>query len=77
MDVEKKLVKELKRKIKSSPRAVRMDMERFSTAGAAGREDIDKGFSGVAPDAELVVVVKLKQSKKYLREFYSMPDEHR
>lgn len=45
----------------------------FLAAVAAGREDIDKGFSGVAPDAELVVV-KLKQSKKYLREFYSIPD---
>lgn len=45
----------------------------FLAAVAAGREDIDKGFSGVAPDAELVVV-KLKQSKKYLRKFYSIPD---
>ena len=45
----------------------------FLAAVAAGREYIDKGFSGVAPDAELVVV-KLKQSKKYLREFYSIPD---
>lgn len=45
----------------------------FLAAIAAGREDIDRGFSGVAPDAELVVV-KLKQSKKYLREFYSIPD---
>lgn len=45
----------------------------FLAAIAAGREDIDRGFSGVAPDAELVVV-KLKQSKKYLKEFYSIPD---
>ena len=45
----------------------------FLAAIAAGREDIDRGFSGVAPDAELVIV-KLKQSKKYLREFYSIPD---
>lgn len=45
----------------------------FLAAIAAGREDIDRGFSGAAPDAELVVV-KLKQSKKYLREFYSIPD---
>ena len=45
----------------------------FLAAIAAGREDIDQVFSGVAPDAELVVV-KLKQSKKYLREFYSIPD---
>ena len=41
----------------------------FLAAIAAGREDIDQIFSGVAPDAELVVV-KLKQSKKYLREFF-------
>ena len=46
----------------------------FLAAIAAGREDIDRGFSGAAPDAELIVV-KLKQSKKYLREFYSIPDE--
>ncbi len=45
----------------------------FLAAIAAGREDIDRGFSGVAPDAQLIVV-KLKQSKKYLREFYSIPD---
>ena len=45
----------------------------FLAAIAAGREEIDRGFSGVAPDAELVVV-KLKQSKKYLTEFYSIPD---
>lgn len=45
----------------------------FLAAIAAGREDIDRGFSGVAPDAELVVV-KLKQSKKYLKKFYSIPD---
>ena len=45
----------------------------FLAAIAAGREDIDRGFSGAAPDAELVVV-KLKQSKKYLQEFYSIPD---
>lgn len=45
----------------------------FLAAIAAGREDVDRGFSGAAPDAELVVV-KLKQSKKYLRKFYSIPD---
>lgn len=36
---------------------------------AAGRET--EAFSGVAPDAELVIV-KLKQAKQYLREFYSI-----
>lgn len=52
---------------------MRMDMEHFSRPLQPDEKDIDKGFSGVAPDAELVVV-KLKQSKKYLREFYSIPD---
>mgnify|MGYP000473621256 CR=1 FL=1 len=44
----------------------------FLAAIAAGREDIDQVFSGVAPDAELVVV-KLKQSKKLFERilFYS------
>ena len=45
----------------------------FLAAIAAGREDVDRGFSGAAPDAELVIV-KLKQSKRYLRKFYSIPD---
>lgn len=44
----------------------------FLAAAAAGREDADRGFSGTAPDAELVVV-KLKQAKTYLRDFYSIP----
>lgn len=41
---------------------------------AAGNEVPDKGFYGVAPDAELIVV-KLKQAKKYLRNFYIVPDD--
>ena len=45
----------------------------FLAAIAAGREDEESGFSGVAPDSELVVV-KLKQAKKYLREFYSIDE---
>lgn len=36
---------------------------------AAGNMIPEQGFSGAAPEAELVVV-KLKQAKKYLREFY-------
>lgn len=36
---------------------------------AAGNEVIESGFAGVAPDTELVVV-KLKQAKKYLKEFF-------
>lgn len=36
---------------------------------AAGSEIPDKNFAGVAPDAELIVV-KLKQAKRYLRDFF-------
>ncbi len=39
----------------------------------AGRENKEKNFIGVAPDAELVVV-KLKQSSKELREYELVPD---
>ncbi len=40
---------------------------------AAGNEVPDSDFYGVAPDAELVVV-KLKPAKRYLREFFRVPD---
>lgn len=40
---------------------------------AAGNEVPMNDFYGVAPDAELVVV-KLKQAKKYLREFFFIPE---
>lgn len=40
---------------------------------AAGNEVPESGFFGIAPDAELVVV-KLKQAKKYLKEFYIVPE---
>lgn len=40
---------------------------------AAGNEVPQSGFYGVAPDAELVVV-KLKQAKKYLRDFFIIPE---
>jgi len=40
---------------------------------AAGSEVQESDFSGVAPDAELIVV-KLKQAKQPLREFYVLPD---
>ncbi len=40
----------------------------------AGNEVPESGFSGVVPDAELVVV-KLKQAKRYLREFFRIPLE--
>ncbi len=39
---------------------------------AAGNEVQESGFSGVVPDAELVVV-KLKPAKQYLREFFRIP----
>ena len=39
---------------------------------AAGNRIPEQGFSGAAPEAELVVV-KLKQAKKYLRELYLIP----
>jgi len=42
-------------------------------AVAAGTQDSSAGFSGVAPDAELVIV-KLAQAKRYLRDFYSIPE---
>ena len=45
----------------------------FMAAVAAGREREEGGFSGVAPDASLLVV-KLKQAKPYLRNFYSIDD---
>ncbi len=40
---------------------------------AAGNEVPDSDFYGIAPDAELVVV-KLKPAKRYLREFFRIPD---
>ena len=43
-------------------------------AGIAGGRDMpDKGFYGVATDAEYVVV-KLKEAKPYLREFFRIPE---
>lgn len=40
---------------------------------AAGNEVPEEDFFGVAPDAELVVV-KLKQAKKYLMDFFRIPE---
>lgn len=40
---------------------------------AAGNEAPESNFFGVAPDAELVVV-KLKQAKQYLRDFFIIPE---
>lgn len=40
---------------------------------AAGNEDPQNNFSGVAPDAELVIV-KLKPAKQYLKSFWKIPE---
>jgi subtilisin family serine protease len=46
----------------------------FLSGVAAGREDPDNDFAGVAPDAELIIV-KLKQAKKNIRDFFMVsPD---
>lgn len=41
---------------------------------AAGQERPEKGFTGAAPGARLVVV-KLRQAKRYLRDFYLVNDD--
>lgn len=41
---------------------------------AAGSENTDNDFIGVAPDAEFVVV-KLKPAKRYLKQFFMVPEE--
>jgi subtilisin family serine protease len=41
---------------------------------AAGNEVPDNNFYGIAPSAELVVV-KLKPAKKYLKEFWKIPED--
>lgn len=46
----------------------------FLAGIAAGNEDQNNKFSGVAPDAELVVV-KLKQAKNVTRDFYMVSHE--
>ena len=43
-------------------------------ATAAGRQIPEEKFSGAAPEAELVIV-KLKPAKKYLRDFYLLPND--
>lgn len=46
----------------------------FLAGIAAGREDSENNFIGVAPDASLIVV-KLKPAKQYLRDFYLVREE--
>lgn len=45
-----------------------------AAATAAGYSIEKEGFSGAAPEAELVIV-KLKQAKRYLRDFYLLPQD--
>lgn len=45
----------------------------FMAGIAAGRTNMENGFSGAAPQARLLVV-KLKQAKKYLRDYYFVKD---
>lgn len=44
----------------------------FLAGVAAGRRNEERNFSGVVPNAQ-ILVVKLKQAKRYLREFFSIP----
>ncbi len=46
----------------------------FLAGIAAGNRNEIRNFSGVVPDAK-IVVVKLKQAKRYIREFFSIPLE--
>ena len=41
---------------------------------AAGNEVPERGFSGIVPDAELVIV-KLKSAKPYLKDFWKIPQD--
>jgi len=41
---------------------------------AAGFQDVEGGYMGISPEAELVIV-KLKTAKPYLKDFYSIPAE--
>jgi subtilisin family serine protease len=41
---------------------------------AAGNEEFERNFSGVVPDAELVIV-KLKPAKQYLKDFWKIPKD--
>ncbi len=46
----------------------------FLASVAAGGEDPANGFSGAAPQAS-IAVVRLKGAKRYLRDFYLIPEE--
>lgn len=42
-------------------------------AVSAGNENPNKNFTGVAPDAD-IIIVKLRQAKQYLRNFFVIPE---
>ncbi len=46
----------------------------FLASLACGSRDARNGFTGAAPYSELIVV-KLKEAKRYLREFYFIPED--
>ena len=46
----------------------------FLSGMISGNEDPGAGFSGIAPNSELIVV-KLRQAKAYLKEYYCMEPE--
>lgn len=46
----------------------------FLASVAAGSENLQQDFSGAAPYAQ-IAMVKLKEAKEYLREFYFIPEE--
>lgn len=46
----------------------------FMAGIAAGRSDRENDFVGIAPEAELAVV-KLKEAKPYLREYFGVPQQ--
>lgn len=67
---------EIDRTLTENPRELPRDENghgTFLAAVAAGRETEELGFSGAAPDSELIVV-KLRRPKQYLLDFYSIPD---
>ena len=46
----------------------------YLAATAAGSPNLPENFSGAAPEAVLIIV-KLKRAKKYLRDFYLLPED--
>lgn len=46
----------------------------FLAAAAAGSQNLAENFSGAAPEAVLIIV-KLKRAKQYLKDFYLLPEE--